>query len=1411
MTQKDELKFFILFSSTASLIGSPGQGNFASANAFMDALAHYRKKLGLPAMSINWTGWRDIEETVDSDQTRWLTQLGIKPITSSQGTHILREGLEQSITQIGVIPIDYDQLQNAYPAILDWPYLQYILDDVKRPDSSGENEFLAYLKSIAPGPRQTEALLTHMGAELSQILGMTGSNLDINTSLAYLGMDSLMAVELKNRVESSLDVVIPVATLLRGPTLKELVDELIPQINSRVEPVDIHPIQVGSEPELTPEGFLEYPLSRGQRALWFQHQMSPGSVYNPSYVVKIKSPMDIGAALAASEKLVERHPALRTTFAYVNGEIVQRVHDSGKAFLIHEDASTWSDESLNERLIREVYQVYDLEKGPLVRLLLFTRAPEEHILMLAAHHIVVDLWSLTLIANEFASFYGNPQADALLPNPKVKYTDYVRWHEKLLESPAGEAMLAYWKENLSGELPMLNFPTDHPRAPVQTYSGAIQSLNLGSDLTAGTRKLASQLGVTPFVVLLSAFKTLLYRYTGQEDIIVGSPTTGRTRAELANVIGYFVSPVALRSNLANNPKFTTLLKSEHQSVLGALANQDYPFVSLVENLRPERDPSRPPIFQVMFAMQRSHIFHDDDFTQLGMSQEGVQVNLGGITLTSVSLENRMSPYELTLQVADSEREMTAAFEYNVDLFNRETIERLLIHYKNLLESAITDPDQTIAQLDLLTPEEYQHLVVDFNATESPFGYENPDHDMCLHRLFESQVEKSPDAVAVVFEDQAITYGELNRKANRLAHYLQLLGIGPDTIVGICVERSIEMILGILAVLKAGGAYLPMDPVYPADRLAFMMQDAGVPVLLTQSHLVNRLPTLTSRILYLDQNWEAIARELIGFESLEKPIRPLTRSSNSQTFELSEEQLDQNPESSVTAGNMAYVIYTSGSTGRSKGVMIQHYGICNLVAAQIDGFVLNRESRTLQFASFSFDASVSEIFTTLVAGATLYLTRLDQLLAIPALARYMNDQGITVVTLPPSVLAMLQPNELPGLKTLVSAGESCTPELAARWAAGRYFLNAYGPTETTIGPTYYRIDGRFSNEKQILDRLKGYSTVPIGKPISNMRVYILDSHCQPVPLGVVGEMYIGGPGIARGYLNRPEMTVEKFVIDPLDVQSNRRMYRTGDLARYLPDGNIEFLGRIDFQVKLRGFRIELEEIESVLNQHAQVQQAVVLVRGNRQEDKKLVAFVVPVKSNPLGANDLRAYLRSQLPEYMVPAVFVILDHIPLTPNGKVDRNALPETNGSRTDTEVAYLPPSTEMERMVVRVWQNVLEIDRVGLYDNFFDLGGHSLLLYKVHGQLQESLGREFSLVDLFRFPTVKALSEFLGREPQELVLRHKSQDRAEQQRDAMKRQVDKMREIANTRAAVARQAALRRVGPISPPVKKEDRSEKPS
>lgn len=342
-------------------------------------------------------------------------------------------------------------------------------------------------------------------------------------------------------------------------------------------------------------------------------------------------------------------------------------------------------------------------------------------------------------------------------------------------------------------------------------------------------------------------------------------------------------------------------------------------------------------------------------------------------------------------------------------------------------------------------------------------------------------------------------------------------------------------------------------------------------------------------------------------------------------------------------------------------------------------------------------------------------------------------------------------------------------------------------------------------------MKGYSTVPIGKPISNIEVYILDSHCQPVPLGVVGEMYIGGPGIARGYLNRPEMTVEKFVIDPLDVQSNRRMYRTGDLARYLPDGNIEFLGRIDFQVKLRGFRIELEEIESVLNQHTQVQQAVVLVRGNRQEDKKLVAFVVPVKSNPLGANDLRAYLRSQLPEYMVPAVFVILDHIPLTPNGKVDRNALPETNGSRTDTEVAYLPPSTEMERIVVRVWQNVLEIDRVGLYDNFFDLGGHSLLLYKVHGQLQESLGREFSLVDLFRFPTVKALSEFLGREPQELVLRHKSQDRAEQQRDAMKRQVDKMREIANTRAAVARQAALRRVGPISPPVKKEDRSEKPS
>ncbi len=1453
-TLTDPLDFFVLFSSASSLMGSPGQGNYAAANAYLDGLAGYRRSLGLPALSIQWAPWTEVGLAARPERGGRLAQRGFDGIPPDQGLAAFEILVAGSEPVVGVMPIRMDQWREFYPSALQWPFLSQLIQEMdsgsvtmEAPERSGASRasgILAEILAIKPAAESTvsvhelrrDHLMIYIQSQLAQVLGMSAGQIDANTSLAYLGLDSLMAVELKNRLETNLKLVLPVTALLRGPNPRELADLLLAQI---AEPGDQASLEVAVEmpkplttsqldasrplDEADSEPFQDHPLSHGQRALWLQHQMAPGSVYNPVYAVRIRSSVEPTAMQAACRKLIERHPALRTVFLAQTGEPVQRVFrfnpssDPGEGYDLAAtnpeifsmvDASGWLENTLNDRLSKEAYTIYDLEQGPLVRMLLFSISPEEHILVLTAHHIVVDLWSLTLIANEFgilykaiSNGYSDRQLANLLPAPQVKYSDYVRWQQKLLESPLGEQMWEYWRQQLSGELPVLELPADRPHPPVQTYDGSIQTRSLGKELTRKIRGLGERFGITPFVILLAAFQTLLYRYTGQEDIIVGSPTTGRTRPEFANVIGYFASPVALRTRFTGTPKFSEILSDVQQTVLDALSYQDYPFVQLVEKLHPTRDPSRPPIFQVMFVLQRSHLLYQEGLTQLALSREGVEMDLGGLPLSSVALEERMSPFDLTMQIADSESELAAAIEYNTGLFDPPTIQRMLSHYLTLLEQIVFDPEQSIKLLPMLSQHEKNQLLVGLNQTRRSWGDKGiPDRterflseQLCIHHLFERQVEQTPDAVALVFEDQSLTFAELNRRANRLAHSLIGLGVGPEVIVGIILERSINMIVAMLGVLKAGGAYLPMDPNNPADRLAFMMQDARVPVVLTHSHLLDRLPTLTAQLVYLDKNWEGMIDELLVLTQ-----RP--------AIDRSGIDLDKNPASPVNARNLAYIIYTSGSTGRSKGVMIQHAGVCNLALAQVEAFALDSSSRTLQFASFSFDASVSEILTSLLSGGTLYLARLDTLMSIPDLLQTLQKYAITAVTLPPSVLAMLPSEQLPHLKTLVSAGENCTPEIVSKWAVGRYFLNAYGPTEATVGPTFFRIDGRESTSETILEQLKGRSIVPIGRPIANMEIYLLDSNRQPVPIGIPGEIYVSGIGVARGYLNRPEMTAEKFITNPFwtplpgnpydQAFPHDRLYRTGDLARYDQDGNLEFMGRVDFQVKIRGFRIEMEEIEAVISQHPQVQMAAVVARGNKHEEKRLVAYLAPEPGASLSVNDMRSYLRQYLPEYMIPAVFILLDALPLNNNGKVDRKALPDVDSSRPELDAAYVPPQTEMERIVAGIWQEVLNIERVGLNDNFFDLGGHSLLMFKAHTRLQETLNRTFSMVDLFRYPTVISLADYLSKDNPEQANLQKTQDRAELQKEAMKRQVDRMREIANTRASAAREAALKRIGP---------------
>jgi amino acid adenylation domain-containing protein len=1096
--------------------------------------------------------------------------------------------------------------------------------------------------------------------------------------------------------------------------------------------------------------------------------MEPDNIaHNVAHAVRIPVELDMPAFQRAFEKLVDRHPVLRTTFAAPHSEPVQRVHAYAPICFQVQDALGWSETRLNDELAQEVYRPFGLERGPLMRVNLFSLSPRDHLLLLVVHHIVTDMWSLALLMHETTQLYAAEQAGqtASLKPFRAQYADHVNWEAEMLAGPEGERLWAYWREQLAGELPVLNLPTDRPRPPVQTDRGALESLRLGVELTQALKSLSKARGVTLYTTLLAAFQVLLYRYTGQTDILVGSPKA-RRRREVARTMGYFINPVVLRADLSETLTFMAFLDQVHRTVQGAFEHDAFPFSLLVERLQPGRDLSRPPIFQAMFSWQKTTRLVDTRrMSSLALGEDGKgRMNLAGLVLEAVTLGQRPTPFDWTLLIAETQEEMGATVEYNSDLFLPDTIRRMLRHYRTLLESIVADPGQRVSDLPLLAEDERRQMLVEWNDTLARYP-----QDDGVQRLFEAQVERTPDAVALAFEGQALTYRALNRRANQLARRLQKLGVGPETLVGISVERSVEMVLGVLGVLKAGGAYLPLDLNYPRERLAFMLRDAQVPVLLTQTQLIDRLPnqpanqqTIQPTTICLDADWEHIAVES-----------------------------DANPESGVTPENLAYVIYTSGSTGQPKGVLLRQRGLCNLVNAQVRAFGVDSGSRVLQFASFSFDAAVSEIFMALLTGATLHLVRRETLLSISDLVQTLRDMAITTVTLPPSLLSLLPADDLTTLKTVVSAGESCSWDVAARWSPGRRFVNAYGPTEATIGPLLHQVAG-----------VADGASVPIGRPIANTRAYVLDRRLQPSPVGVPGELHIGGVGLARGYLEWPELTAEKFIpapsfAPPLE-EGGARLYKTGDLARYRPDGSVEFLGRADHQVKVRGFRIELGEIEALLKGHASLRDAVVVARevegksrdplSKLKAGKRLVAYVMPEQGSAAtfldsALNELRIFLKTRLPEYMVPSLFVVIDALPLTPNGKVDRGALPIPAQVRPDLAAAFVKPRNELERTIAAIWQEVLGVDKVGVHDNFFDLGGHSLMVTRVHRQLQQTFKQNLSMVEMFKYPTISALAEFLSRETETQPVFQDNVDRAGRQKQAIRRQKQHLKGVAHKRA----------------------------
>lgn len=1054
----------------------------------------------------------------------------------------------------------------------------------------------------------------------------------------------------------------------------------------------IQPIPQGEKP----------PLSFAQQGLWFIDQLEGGSAtYNQLLAISLKGSLNIVVLEQALAEIVRRHDILRTSFKTVDGEPIQEIDPNLNITLSVVD---WSNLPQPEQCVQiqqfaisQIDRPFNLAEGPLLRVALLQLNAAESVLLLTMHHTIADAWSSGIIMRELAALYEAFSASkpSPLPDLSIQYADFAYWQQQRLRGAVLEEQLSYWKQQLEGAPPVLQLPSDRQRPAVQTSRGAIASLQLGVDVTEQLKQLSQQEGVTLFITLLAAFGTLLTRYTNQDDICIGTTIANRDSRELSALIGYFVNTVVMRTDLSGNPSFRDVLRRVRQVAWDAYDRKDVPFHLLVEKLQPDRDLSYTPLFQVMFVLENT-------LTDT--------LELPGLSLSRYELPIATAKFDLTLSMRETQQGLVGQFEYNTDLFDAATITRMVGLFQTLLSAIVDNPQQRLYELPLLTEAERHQLLVEWNDTKAEYPQK-----ACIHQLFEAQVEQTPDAVAVIFEDEQLTYQELNQRANKIAHYLRTLGVKPEVLVGICLERSWEMVVGLLGILKAGGAYVPLDPAYPQKRLAFMVSDAQVSVLLTNEKLVKKLPDLTANpnqtVVYLDTKADAI-----------------------------DQQSTSNPAHEVTPDNLAYVLYTSGSTGTPKGVLGCHRGAVNRL--NWNPYPFTQEDICCQKTSLNFVDSVWEIFAPLLHGRPTVIIPDESLKDPHQLVQTLSTQQVTRIVLVPSLLRVLLDtfpdlqSRLPKLKYWVSSGEALSVELCDRFRermSQSILINLYGSSEVAADVTWYDTTNRQFPQ-----------CVPIGRPISNMQVYVLDNYLQPVPIGVPGELYVSGEGLARGYLNRPELTAEKFIPNPFKIHNSysERLFKTGDLACYLADGNIKFLGRIDHQVKIRGFRIELGEIEAVLSQYPEVQEAVVIVREDRPGNKRLVAYIVPNQEQVPNTSKLRNSLKEQLPDYMMPSVLVVLAALPLTPNGKVDRQALPVPE--QRHSEPAFVTPQTPIEKELANIWSEVLNIEQVGIYDNFFDIGGHSLIATQLMSRVRTRLGVELPLRELFASPTIKELSEIV-------------------------------------------------------------------
>ncbi|GAU68945.1 tyrocidine synthetase I [Streptomyces sp. NBRC 110611] len=1048
-----------------------------------------------------------------------------------------------------------------------------------------------------------------------------------------------------------------------------------------------------------------FPVSVMQQGIWFLEQLRP---HNPAYIVPaalhMRGPLDAGVLLDALNEIVRRHESLRTTFQLRDGRPTQVVRRELTLELPETDlgGQRLDARQLEQRITEALADPFDLATGPLLRFRLLRLGPDEHVLALAMHHLISDGWSVGVLVSELSALYAAFSAGKPSPLPElpIQYGDFAVWQQEQAGAAGEREDLDYWREHLAGANAPLELATDRPRPAVQGFNGASVPFELPKKLMAELAAVGKRHRATPYMALLAVFKVLLHRYSNQGEVTVGVPTANRGRAEVEPLIGFFVNTLPVRTLLAGDPGFAEVLRRVRESCLGAYAHQGIPFEKVVTELRPERDLSRPPFFQVSLSYQ------SDPLPALAMA---------GISISRLPLSAQGARFDLELQFFDDAGRLTGWFEYDRDLFDEATIAGLAGHFRRLVELVVADQDTPVDRLELLDDAERHRIVVERNAT----AHQWPDKGL-VHECFEERARRHPRAEAVRFEGHSLTYGELDRRANQLAHRLVRLGVRRDTLVGVSMERSLELVVSLLAVLKAGGAYVPMDPGYPPARLAYMLGDAKAPVLLTQRRVLERLPEVSAEVLCVE--------ELAG--------------------ELDRESADGTGVR-VDGEDLAYVIYTSGSTGRPKGVMNIHSALRNRLLWMQDAYRLDATDRVLQKTPFSFDVSVWEFFWPLMTGAVLVVASPEAHKDSGRLAGTIRAEGVTTVHFVPSMLQLFlqepQAAECSGLRRVICSGEALPEKLQERFFACSQaeLHNLYGPTEAAIDVSAWacRPDA-------------GPGPVPIGHPIANTRLHVLDHLRRPVPDGVPGELYIGGANLARGYLGRPELTEERFVPSPFGPEPGARLYRTGDLARYRGDGALEFLGRLDHQVKLRGQRLELGEIEAVLAQHPAVREAVVVAREHTAGDVRLIAYLTAeTAGDPDGegrrepdTGELTAHLRERLPEFMVPAAFVVLAELPLTPNGKADRAALPEPQGVRPELRTRFVAPRDGLEAALAGMWRDLLGVEQVGAHDNFFDLGGHSLLMAEFRARLAAGLGHELSMVELFQYPTIGSLTERLDR-----------------------------------------------------------------